>query len=156
MSVLIKFAGSTESVTNAVSVVNKDPCSIKDFCGGTTGLGNITVLHVTSKALETTDLTFTLDGYTPGALRFKTAYLENNASVAATAILFSSSQTEANRGGLGACTSTVADNIRSWSCQVTIPPGETIQLTATVPNTLDPTKPITKTLPITAPGEQWW
>jgi hypothetical protein len=136
-----------------VSVVTSDPCSIQGFCGNTTGLSQIEVLHVTSQALETTDLSLQFVSYTPGALRFTTAYLENDVAVPSTAILLSSSQTEANRGGLGACTSMLASNIRSWSCHVTIPPGETIQLSVTVPNTLDVNKPITKTLSIQAPGE---
>jgi len=147
--VLIKFTGSQEPVVTAVEVIDSDPCKISGFCST---IQNVDVLQVTSGQINTTDLVLTLNGYTPGRLRFSTAYVENGVEITNAAFLMRTNRAEANRGGLGACTSSVTGNTRLWDCEVFIPAGDTIVLSVTVPNTLDPAKPITKTLDVVGPG----
>lgn len=148
--VVVKFTGTTEPVVTAVNRIDDDPCKIEGFCST---IEIVDVLHVTAGAVNTTDLDLTLTSYTPGSLKFRTAYIENNVTIANVAFLLRTNRAETNRGGLGNCTSTVELNIRLWNCVVFIPAGDTIQLSVTVPNTLDPANPITKTVDVLASGK---
>lgn len=150
MWVLVKFTGTTEPVVTTVTLIDNDPCKIPGFCNT---IEIVDVLHVTAGVVNTTDLELSLTSYTPGSLRFKTAWLENNITTANVAFLLRTNRVTTNRGALGNCTSTVELNTRLWNCVVFIPAGDTIQLSVTVPNTLDPAKPITKTLDVLAPGK---
>ena len=144
----MKFTGEDKPVVTAVQKIDEDPCKIAGFCES---IQVVRVLHVTAGAINTTDLVLTLDSYAPGSLKFKTVYMENDVAVLNTAFLLRTNRVETNRGGLGNCTSSVDGNVRSWNCIVFIPAGDTIVLSVTVPNTLDPSKPITKTLDVLAP-----
>lgn len=146
------FTGTTDPVLTAVNMVKADPCKIHGFCSA---MDAVKVAHVTGGQIDSTNLVVKVDSYTPGSLKFKTAFVENGIEISDTPFLLSTDRPETNRGKLGACTSEPAIDrkARLWKCEVYIPAGDTITLSVTVPNTMDPANPITKSVEVSAPGK---
>lgn len=137
-----------------VNMINTDPCKVDGLCSA---VEDVNVFRIIGGLINSTDLVVTLDSYSPGSLRFTTTFLENSVGIPDTPFMMHTNRGQTNRGKLGACTSAVVGTARSWNCEVYIPPSDTITLYVAAPNFFDLSKPITKTLDISAPGgDEFW
>lgn len=144
------FAGSEEPVNNALTLVQADPCTVKEWCEE---LSSVAVLHGSGEAISSTFLSLVLISYEAGSLKFSTAYVEDSKNIGSAAVLLASNRNEPNRGRLITCSTQLqAEGTRLWDCQCYIPEGDTIRLAAVAPNTQDVTTPLSAAIDITAPG----
>lgn len=143
------FPGSEEPVNNALTLVQAEPCTVKQWCEE---LSSVAVLHGSGQAISSTFLSLVLISYEPGSLKFSTAYVEDGKNIGSAAVLLASNRNERNRGRLITCSTQLSEGTRLWDCQCYIPEGDTIRLAAVAPNTQDVTKPLSAAIDITAPG----
>jgi hypothetical protein len=137
-------------VNNALTLVQADPCTVKQWCDE---LSSVAVLHSSGAAISATVLNLDFISYQPGFLKFSTSYVEDGKSIGSAAVLLATNRNEPNRGRPTSCTTQLdSEGKRLWDCQCFIPEGDTIRLAAVAPNTLDPTKPLSAAIDITAPG----
>jgi hypothetical protein len=143
------FPGSEEPVTNAMTIIQKNPCTVEAWCAQ---LQSITALHESGQIITDASLDLSLLSYQPGSLKFSTSYQENGGFVGSAAVLLASNQDECNRGRLISCTTTLSEGTRLWECVCYIAAGEKIRLAAAAHNTKDPNDPLTAIIEVTAPG----